>query len=216
MLNAAKNQLTEFIFPSDRRRTTTTSKPIRVLDEHSTTPKPNVQTNQIETTPQPVRTTTKNSFWSEWSATNPTPIKDDEVHGSNSNHVTETHADLRQTTPRMPDWMKDVVDEYSTTTKKADLLPWMQDVLNEYSTTAKSSVTHNNHAAQTTTVKSETELPSWLRDVLNEVSTTTVRSVVPAPFVTSTTKRPTFNGGSLVIGDGSDSLHVSTPNRYSM
>lgn len=307
VLNAAKNQLTEFIFPSNiRRTTTTTQKPITttkwpitqrpfeqenvsprqpttngkndvsnqnqnqenawsersmqttsempnwmqlVLDEHSTSPKPSAQTNQVNTTPEPVRTTTINSFWNEWSATNPAPVKNNSNfnHGSSANKANESNANMRQTTTeRMPNWMKEIFDEYTTTarptttkpitiattrktttstvtTTKADMLPWMQDILNEYSTTAKSSMTHSNQAqvdTQTTTAEPDTEakMPSCMRDVLNEVSTTTtVRStVVPVPLVASTTQQPTFINSSSFIGDGSGDLHVSTQNRYSM
>lgn len=204
------------------------------LDEHSTSPKPNAQVNQMNTTPQPGRTTTINSFWTEWSATNPPPTKTNGDNsnfnqGSNSNKPSES---IRQTTTeKMPDWMKEVVNEFSTTTSKTttrattvptttkpELLPWMKDILNEHQTTAKPSVNHNNQVAQTTTTKPDTEaeMPSWMRDVLNEVSTTTA---LPAPFVvcTSTTKRPTLNSSSSFIGGGDSSdLHVTTQNRYSM
>lgn len=166
-----------------------------VLKEYSTTPKPNNHQIIQTTTLKPMQSTAANSFWNEWSATNPTAIgnnnniNSDFPNGSNSNQGFSEK--LRQTTTEMPGWMREVLNKHSTT----------------------SSVNNgNNNAIKITTARAETTttMPSWMRDILNEHSTTTIRST----FVTSTTKKSSFGDGNPFFGGGGNV--VTTPNRYSM
>lgn len=229
MWNAAKTQLTDFIFPSGHRQrftapvtttTTTTRRPIitttitlqstttdlpswlkDVLNEQSTTQK--ISNNNPITSA--TKSTTIHPFWGEWSATKSTD-KDIEIPKDTSTQGRGHNENSLQTTTKMPAWMEQVIDEYSTTTEKstAAILPWMQDILNEYSTTSKPILNNN---IQPTTAQSVSDMPSWMRDVLNEQST---KSVLP---VQSTTKMTTNGDGR--IGGGNGDLYSSTPNRYS-
>lgn len=168
-----------------------------VLNEYSTTLKPNNHQIIQTTTLKPVQSTAENPFWNEWSATNPTAIVDNNIDNNfpNGSHSNQGFSEkLRQTTTEMPGWMNEVLNKHSTTSS----------VNNE-----------NNNAIKITTARAETttNMPSWMRDILNEHSTTTIRST----FVTSTTKKSTFGDGNPFFGGGGGGGNVvSTPNRYSM
>lgn len=162
-----------------------------ILNEYSTTQNSNRNRNKQNvrtTTPTSIRkTTTINSFWHDWSATQ-------------SNDIWQTTTDQ----PELDPWMKDILDEHTTTPT-----PYLKD-----------------NYVQTPLVV--TEMPSWMRQVLNEYSSTTTRNGLPLPiqFESSNTKESTFGGG---IGGGIDFgggilnfganigvLHQSTKHRYLM
>lgn len=188
-----------------------------VLNEYSTTPKgrPN-QNNQnqstrpattITTTQIPIRTTTINSFWSEWSMTEPP------TQGSKPDFSTEK---LRQTTTESS---KD-----RTTTEKETLLPWMQDVLDEIFTTPISDVDKLiRSTSPSPTPPQATGMPSWMQNVLDEYSTKPIQISTPSTPSTQsgTVDKPKliFGDGSLTIGDGNGGgvngdLHLPSQNRY--
>lgn len=161
-----------------------------ILNEQSTTP---ISSNHLlfQTTQKPFKTTTINSFLSEWPApTISTNIVDTDKETSSINQVQISSE--RKTTTEMPNWM--------------------QQILNEQSTIS------NNRAVQTT-IETEIDMPSWMRDVLDEHSTKTTTTVRPTimslPFVVSTTKSPINGdgGGNQFIGDGEGG---GVLNRYSI
>lgn len=190
-----------------------------VLNEYSTTPKghPN-QNNQnqstrpaatITTTQMPIRSTTINSFWSEWSITEPPTLN----QGGKPDLSTERS---RQTTTEP---FKDRM-----TTEKETLLPWMQDVLDEIFTSTKSDVDKLiRSTSPRPTPPQETGMPSWMQDVLNEYSNKPIQISTPSTPLTQsgTGDRPKliFGDGSLTIGDGNGGgvngdLHLPSQNRY--
>lgn len=184
--------------------TTSTTEPMlpwmeEILNEHSTTKKSNNQLVIQTSTMKPTKTTTINSFWGEWSATNPTNNEVDSDFSNGSNLNQSFNEKLRQTTTEMPGWMRELLNEHSTTS---------------------SANNGNNQSTKTTTARAQTatNMPSWMRDVLNEHSTTT--STVRSTLATSTTKKSSIGDGILFFGDGggdgNDDLHVSTQNRYSL
>lgn len=134
-----------------------------ILNEYTTTQKPNRNRNRNKqnvrnTTPTLSRkTTTINSFWHDWSATQPNEI-------------------------------------WPTTTEQPDLDPWMKDILNEHSTTSRPYLKDNY--VQTPLVS--TEMPSWMRQVLNEYSSTTARNGHSLEL--SNSKQLTFGGGINFVG----------------
>lgn len=189
--NTAINTLTNFIFPSARRTSTTTQAPTPSMEDDfndfSTTKKSKLGFHTTTARSTTTRSATINSFWNEWSPTNPTfvennHVNDDSLNGSNQ----ERDSNRRKTTTDMPDWMKQVLNEHLT----------------------NANVVNNRE----TTTEQTTDMPSWMRDVLNEHSTT-ARST----FRTSTTKKstisdnPFFGGDSN--GDGGNGNGVSG-NRY--
>ncbi|XP_031627884.1 serine protease persephone-like [Contarinia nasturtii] len=155
---------TDFVFTGPRK-TTTTPTPIKptllpwmedVLSD-SRTPSPTIvyTTTSKSIAVNTPRTTTLNSFWNEWSVTNPTMV-DDFSNGSNQGRDI-----YRQTTTTdMPDWLKDVLSDHSTNS----------NVMNN----------GNNRPIKTTTVQTPDNMPSWMREVLNEHSTatTTKKSII--------------------------------------
>lgn len=187
-----------------------------ILDEYSTTPKgrPN-QNNQnqstrpatmITTTQTPIRTTTINSFWSEWSMTEPLTLN----QGGKPDFSTERS--LQTITESFKD---------STTTAKETLLPWMQDVLDEIFTTPKSEVDKLiRSTSPSPTPPQATGMPPWMQDVLNEYSTKPIQIPTP-PTQSGIGDKPKlfFGDGSLTIGDGNGGgvngdLHLPSQNRY--
>lgn len=126
-----KDGLTNFIFPSDTRRTTSTPKPIKTT------------------------TTAENWYWREWS--NPSDTKDNHIDslfsGGSSNGVKNWSENPSQTTTETPSWLREIANEY-TTTNKENLLPWMQNVSEEYSTPPNHpNKNRNQQFIQTTTLK---------------------------------------------------------------
>lgn len=166
-----------------------------VLNEFATTRKTNVNENHRlttmrTTTPKPIETTTINSFWSEWSLTNPTVFNSE-----------LTTARSRQTTTT------ELFGEPSTTPTES-LLPWMEDVLNEHSTAANSDVIKLIRPSP----PEVTGMPSWMHNVLNEHSTTRIPR--PSQLVTSEKPQLTFGDGTLTFSVGNGDLHLPTENRY--
>lgn len=179
-----------------------------ILNEHATTPKPSRNTNDLDirsTTSKPSEATTMNSFWHEWSATQPTNIHEEKQSLNELDLIRENNWD-GQTIP--------IAHEH-TTTKKTSLAPWMVEVLNDYSTTARSH-TKNNTRTRTTTLTAHTvsAMPSWMQDVLTEYSTTTTKNGM-VYFGTGNTD----GGGGVDVhnfGGGNGDLHQPTENRYLM
>lgn len=110
------------------------------------------------TTAKPITTTTINSFWTAWSATQPNTLK--EADQNEHNHSVA------------------LINWKSTTQKPNNvdgLLPWMKDILNDYSTTER--------PIQTTTTTTTEQMPSWLQNVLNQYTTS---STTKSPVITTT------------------------------
>lgn len=167
------------------------------------------------TTLQPSKTTAINSFWDEWSATQPTDIYDNQLeafsaHGND--HFNGLNEKLRITTP---------ITYLRTTTRKSSLDPWLVNVLNEYSTTSKYfNPSQNNLSTRSTTQRANvvTDMPMWMREVLNEHSTTTKHGInsMPIQFETGNTRKTTFLDDNHNNGGGRGDLHLVSQNRYSM
>lgn len=174
-----------------------------ILNEPAATPKPSRNTNDLvirSTTSKPNKATTMNSFWHEWSATQPTNIHED----------TQSLNELDSI--RGNNWNE------HTTTQKANLAPWMVEVLNEYSTTARSQ-TKNNTRSYSTARATTPAMPSWMQDVLTEYPTTTTKNGM-VYFETGNAEKSTFGGGGdddvYNFGGGNGDLHQPTENRYLM
>lgn len=155
------------------------------------------------TTPKSIRTTTINSFWSEWSANKPTNLGKNEIDTHSAHAQDRFHNSnemLRQTTP---------ANFVRTTTPEME--SWMVDILNEYSstTTARSQFNQNNNhnydRTPSQTTNAAVEMLPWMRDVLNEYSTTTTRKNIR--FENDNGSKNNNNNGGL---------HWPTQNRYSM
>lgn len=176
---------------------------------------PNQNTNgqfiQV-TTPKPTRTTTINSFWSEWSAEKPTNLHENEIdrhsaHAHDSNRFHDSNEMFRQTTP---------ATFVHTTTP--DMASWMVDILNEYSstTTPRSQFNQNNNQNNRDdhTTTEVAEMLPWMRDVLNEYSTTTTRKNIR--FENDNTKQIPSGGGNGGGRNNNGDLRLPIQNRYSM
>lgn len=136
------------------------------------------------TTAVPI-TTTLNSFWSDWSATQPNSLKGVEKveHSHSAALIVSDSTTLKDVDGLLP-WMKDVLNDYSTTPKRSDhfqritersvqtttepMPSWLQTVLNQHSTSATTT------PVQMTTT---TELPNWLKDVLDRQTSSTTTEI---------------------------------------
>lgn len=184
--------------------------------EASTEPNRNLNgRNTHTTTPKSIRSSTTNSFWNEWSATQPTHLDHNEID-RHSMHM-HTHEMPQQTTPI-------AITRTTTPKRSSEMAPWMEDVLNELSTTttprshlnSNSNMNDQNRENGHTTnrkPKENAEMLPWMQEVLHEYSTTTRKSI---QLENDRTKQTTFGGG----GDSDRSnhinsdLHMPNPNRY--
>lgn len=118
-------------------------------------------------------TTTINSFWNSWSATQPNTLKEaqNEHNHSASLIVSESTAQKPNNIDGLLPWMKDILNDHNTTERSVqtttELMPsWLQNVISQHtmSSTAKSTI------IRSTTTKH----PDWLKGVIDrETSSTT-------------------------------------------
>lgn len=127
------------------------------------------------TTAKPT-TTTINSFWASWSATQPNTLKEAQNEHSHSAALIDSESTTQKTNnvDGLLPWMTDILNDHSTTERPVqtttELMPsWLQNVLNKHATssTTKSPVI-------TTTA---TELPNWLKEVLDRQTSSTTTEI---------------------------------------
>lgn len=165
------------------------------------------------TTPKPIKTTTINSFWNEWSAAKPTNLGENEVdiHSTHAKNPDRSNGMIQQTTPTA-----------FVRTTTPDMAPWMMEILNEHSSTTtprspvknKDQNSNENHTTDRPT-NGVAELPSWMSDVLNEHSTTTTRKNIQ--FENNNTKQKPIGGSGGGGGNNNKGdSHLPMQIRYLM
>lgn len=141
------------------------------------------------TTANPI-TTTINSYWSSWSATQPNTLNEVQNEHNHSASLIDSVpvAQNQNNVDGLLPWMKDILNDNSTTERPVrtttERIPsWLQNVLGQHTTssTTKSPVITSTatelpnwlkDVLDRQTSSTTTQMPNWLRDVLNRHTTT--------------------------------------------
>lgn len=191
-----------------------------VLDEYVTTPKSNTNENQVfqpnnvdtQINNKPIRSTTVNSFWSEWS------MPEEGNGGFSVTPPTTTGQTTTQNADLSP-WMREVLNEYSTTQRTEDIrqlirptIPrppvnteWMQNEFSDYPAKPWQPHPHNQPQPQPQN-QPQIQPPTEFRPQPHIQP--------PTQFRPSENSKLTFGDGTLIFGGGNGDLHLPTGNRY--